>query len=510
MTGDAMIDTQARAGSAGFFACATRLIADRPVRAVAIAAALITALRVLVLIFAEANLGPDEAQYWVWSKALDWGYFSKPPLIAWIIAATTSAFGQSEWAVRLAAPFLHGGAACVLALLARRLYGPAPAFWVGAGWLTMPGVSLSSFLITTDAPLLFFWSLALFLFFAAADVAASPRRRLALAAGLGAAIGLGFLAKYAMIYFVLGAGLAVIVSPEVRRGFSLPALALAAAAALIIVAPNLLWNAEHDFQTLSHTAANANWNAAAFQLAGAAAFLGAQAGVFGPILLGLFVWGLLPASKRIAGPRRGPDAALLAFALPPLVIVTAQAFISRAHANWAATAYPAAIILVVSWAFRSRLGSWIKASTALHLAVAALLSTMLISFPIADAVGAGNMVKRVRGWAPQGEAIARAAAGYDVILVDDREIMGSLLYYAKGGPKIVAWNSNGAIESHYEAFMRFNPSTDKRALFVTPYSDPRGVAGAFDIVEPRGSVAAEINGKKPRVLYLFEVAGPKG
>ncbi len=503
-----MTDTSAQAE--GAIARATSFISERPVAAVALAALFVTMVRVLLLLFTHANLGPDEAQYWVWSKTLDWGYFSKPPLIAWAIAATTSVFGQSEWAVRLSAPFFHAGGAIFVALLGRRLYGAHEAFWAGLGWLTMPGVALSSLLITTDAPLLFFWCAALYLFFEAARTDISTTRRLALGAALGAAVGFGLLAKYAMIYFALGAGLALLVSGELRRGAMLGALALAAAVALAMLAPNLLWNAQHDFQTLSHTAANANWRAASFRFDEAAEFLFAQAGVFGPLFLGLFLWGLATLGKRLSGAKRMHDTALLAFALPPLVIVTAQAFISRAHANWAATAYPAALLLIVAWAFRTRLGGLVKAGAAIHIAAAGLFMAALLSFPLADAVGASNLVKRLRGWGPQGEAIAEAAQGYDAIVVDDRELMGSLLYYARRGPKIVSWNSNGVIDSHYEASMAFDPHTVNRALFVTKYADPRGVEGAFDKVEAKGSVSADLGSKKPRTLYLFEVAGPRG
>ena len=31
------------------------------------------------------NLFGDEAQYWLWSKNLDYGYFSKPPLTSWLL-----------------------------------------------------------------------------------------------------------------------------------------------------------------------------------------------------------------------------------------------------------------------------------------------------------------------------------------------------------------------------------------------------------------------------------------
>ena len=42
-------------------------------------------LRVFAIISTPLELSADEAQYWLWSKELNWGYFSKPPMIAWLI-----------------------------------------------------------------------------------------------------------------------------------------------------------------------------------------------------------------------------------------------------------------------------------------------------------------------------------------------------------------------------------------------------------------------------------------
>src|SRR6266436_4065318 len=33
------------------------------------------------------NLAPDEAHYWDWSRHLDWSYYSKGPLVAYLIRA---------------------------------------------------------------------------------------------------------------------------------------------------------------------------------------------------------------------------------------------------------------------------------------------------------------------------------------------------------------------------------------------------------------------------------------
>ena len=76
-------------------------------RAAIVLLAAFTMLRSAVLFIDPNSLYADETQYWLWSQSLDWGYFSKPPMIAWVIAATTTVFGDADWAVRLAAPVLH-------------------------------------------------------------------------------------------------------------------------------------------------------------------------------------------------------------------------------------------------------------------------------------------------------------------------------------------------------------------------------------------------------------------
>jgi 4-amino-4-deoxy-L-arabinose transferase-like glycosyltransferase len=480
---------------------------ERPFLAFAIFAAVLTALRLAALFVSDANLGPDEAQYWVWSKSLAAGYFSKPPLIAWIIGATTAAFGDAEWAVRLSSPFLHLGSASLLFALARRLYGATVAFWAGAAWITLPGVALAAQLITTDSPLLLFWNAAHYAFFRLCAAPNDARSSLVWGGLLGAAFGLGMLAKYAMIYFVFGAGLAIMLSREIWQAPLARGLAVAAVVGAAIIAPNIVWNARHEFLTLSHTAANASWGDASFQPLKLIEFVAAQAGVIGPILFLLFAWGLATVRVRLAaaGSARGADIALLAFALPPLAIVAAQAFISRAHANWAAVAYPTAILLVAAWACRNRWLAAVQASTALHLAAGIALIAALSNFALIDALGLDNAVKRVRGWEAQGPQIAAAAQGYDAILVDDRELMSALLYYARKGPPVAALNSNRRIDNHYEAFMAFDPSQSPRALFVAAVADTHPIEADFSGIVPRGAITTTI-GSSERTLYLYEVS----
>ncbi|MGB3133280.1 MAG: glycosyltransferase family 39 protein, partial [Candidatus Macondimonas sp.] len=184
----------------------------------------LTALRIALLAASPLDLFVDEAQYWLWSTTPDFGYYSKPPVIAWVIALTTALAGDGEWAVRLASPLLHGGTAGFVFLAGRALYGPRVGVGAALLYASLPAVSFSSFLISTDVPLLLCWSAALY-----ALIQAEQRGGLWWPA-LGLALGLGLLSKYAMAFFLVG-WLGHVLSSRRRPGRG-ETLALAVAAAV--------------------------------------------------------------------------------------------------------------------------------------------------------------------------------------------------------------------------------------------------------------------------------------
>lgn len=467
---------------------------------------LTTVARVIALAFNAYDLGPDETQYWFWSLTPDWGYFSKPPLIAWLIGASTALFGDGEWAIRLPAPLLHAGAASFLFLLGKSLFpdgdGARIGFWGALIYFFSPGVVLSSNLITTDAPLLFFWSGALLALHKSAR-----KGGFAWPVVLGLCVGLGFLAKYAMIYFVIGAALAAAASPQIRKF----CLSLRGAAAILvaaaIAAPNLYWNAVHDFSTFSHTAANANWGSQLFNPAALAKFLLDQFGVFGPIAFSaLLVAAFLAIRQRKSFGRA--DLYLFAFTAPPLLLVALQAFISRAHANWAAAAYPAASLLVAAFLIRVRRIWLAQLSVGVQAASAALLAILLASPSLTETVGLATVAKRVSGWEEQGARIAAVAASgeFDAIMADDREIIGALLYYVRPrSHPIVAWNMNIALDNHYEHAIPHDRETHKRVLLVTTFPNAGYLAHEPVSITKIGEDAQPTGGARSRILHLFDI-----
>ena len=474
----------------------------------------LTVARVAVLFATPLELYPDEAQYWLWSRELAWGYYSKPPMVAWLIAASTGIGGQAEAWIRVSAPLTHAAAALALYGAGARLYGGWTGFWAVVLYSLMPAVQLSSGLMTTDAPLLMFLSLALWSYAVLWRSEADPTRRLA-AAGVGLFLGLAFLSKYAAVYFLVGIVVHAAASREVRRRWSWPGLALAGAAFALVIAPNLAWNAAHGFSTVSHTAANANWaEAERFNPGELADFVFAQLGVFGPLPLLV----LLLGAARLLLRRGGPDAdlALLGFILPPLLIVTAQAFISRANANWAAAAYAPASVLVAAWLVRRRARALLGATVALQGALAAVFLLCVARPSVADQLGLANSVKRVRGWAAITRAVEReiAAGGWSAVAVDDRFLFNALAYYGReafaraDAPPLVMWVREATPQNQAETERPLRPEQAQRLLVVSLIEVYRGeIAGDFRLWRPLRRIEVRLDAERSRAVSLFAASG---
>ena len=239
----------------------------------------VTSVRIIALISSELNFHGDEAQYWTWSQELDWGYYTKPPMIAWIIYSTTSILGDAEWAARISSPILHAGTSFFCALTAHKLYGRNAAFWAGVTFLTLPAVSFSSCIISTDVPLLFFWSVSLYLL-----VRNINGKSLSWSLLLGLALGFGLLSKYAMAYFFICVLLSCIFFKDYRWVLKTWNGLVSIGTAGLILIPNIIWNIDRQWVTVTHVGDNVNLKAQLFNFQNLGSFVGEQFGVFGPIL----------------------------------------------------------------------------------------------------------------------------------------------------------------------------------------------------------------------------------
>lgn len=468
----------------------------------------LTLARVIALGLSEAQLYPDEAQYWGWAQSLSFGYFSKPPLIAWMIALTTGLLGDTEFGVRIAAPFLHAGAAAGLFVLGRRLADARIGAVAGLIYALSPAVWISSGVMSTDALLLPCWTLALLAAWRLSDPD-GPSFRAAIL--LGAALGVGLLAKYAMAYAIIALALWAGVDRDARRGLLSRAGALAAVVAAMIVAPNIAWNAANRFATLAHTAGDANWGGREWGLATLTEFVVAQFAVFGPFAFAALLAGLGALAWRGRRPDRR-EAFLLCFTAPPLVLITANAFLSPANANWAATAYPAASVLVALWlvAWGKRL--WLGAIAVFGMGFGGLLVFAVTNFAAVDAWGWNNAVKRVRAWDVTTEQIAIAAARgaggapFEAVVFDMRFPYHEAAFYGRDHalPALRMWRRFAGPRNHAEQTASLAPGAQGPVLVVVgnPRTPPI-LQDDFARLAPVGEIVTDLGPGRSRRFELF-------
>lgn len=478
-----------------------------------------TLLRLIAIFLSPLQLYPDEAQYWLWSHHLAGGYASKPPLIAWLIWLTTSIGGSPEAWVRLSAPILHAGAALALFGAGRRLYGAAAGLLACVLWTLMPAVQVSSVFIATDAPLMLCLCLALWAYavlLTSADVGA--RRRAAL--GLGVAIGLGFLAKYAVAFFIGGLVLHALIDREARRAWAGWSWTITLAAAAVLAAPNLAWNASHHFAAATHVATvNVRVGGAAplFNPGKFVEFVLGQFGVIGPVPMGVLIAGVVLAVRRKTIARF--DAMLLCFLAPPVLIVTAESFLSRAHAHWAAAGYTAGAVLAAAWLVRWRARGWTIAAIAIQGVVAVVFLVVIAAPQIADHLGFARRLNRIRGWdqvAAGVGAAARAQTGLTAVAVDDRYMFNELAYYgrdwlaAPGSPPLRMRPPIGPALNEAELSAPLKLAEGSRVLIAELAGKPARLTGDFARVTPLGRIHVALDGRHPRDVDLFLGEGFKG
>lgn len=442
----------------------------------------------------QLELYADEAQYWTWALEPDWGYFSKPPMVAWAIWLSRHLFGDTELGIRGISPLLFALTAWVLFLLVRRLFATHPqredmAFWSALTFAALPLVSLGSWLITTDAVLLLFWSLALYFTVATRE---SGRWRDWLM--LGVVLGLGLLSKYSMVFYGLGFFAWLLLEPRRRALLRDPRPYAAAAVALLVMAPNLYWNAQHQFASVQHTAEIAQLDRELFHPTAMRDFTLAQFAVFGPILFAGLL--LLLARRRVwMGDER--LRLLAAFTLAPLAAFISLSLMSRAFANWAAFSYVGASALIAAlWIIQER-RRWLAAALLVNLLMAAGMYhahdiTRVLDIQLTRKT---DPYGRLTGFRDLGRQVSMRLADHPDarLLSDDRKLHALLRYYARPRSADMRFlNPTGARNNHYALFADLRDSPQGEFLLITKSQDAAALATWFTQVEALPSITLKL------------------
>lgn len=292
------------------------------------------ALFVKLIVAALLPLTSDESYYWVWAQYPQWSYYDHPPIVAWLymLGDWVRWFpGSVRWPGVLLA---HAGLYVWLIVLRSFLTDKQLLVWL---WLMLlsPLVGGSAILVTPDLPLMFFYPVALWLYFKWLD-----EEEWHWAALLGLSIGLGFSSKYMMVLFVLSLLPLVLWKRPSRQLFvrHLPLLFVGFAVGTF---PVWWWNIQNNFASIRFQTAHGLGRA--WKPSWTFHYILAQIGLIFPLVL---YWSLKGAAKV---PR-----AFQFLAWIPLGFFFFTTFRGYVEANWPIASYPAIFALAASVYPRNR------------------------------------------------------------------------------------------------------------------------------------------------------------
>jgi len=495
----------------------------------------LTLIRILYLWLNQRPLGIDEAQYWAWSLDPAWGYHSKGPFIAWAIYFSTWLDGVNLFAIRFLSPVAYAISALMVYFSAERLFlnqdnSRIIAFYSALVFILMPGVTFSASIISTDPFLIMFWAIGLFNFIEALQT--NYLRSWVLC---GIAMGLGLLAKYTELFFVLsflltlilikigvGEGRSCLTEGECeirpytrplknRLGQLGPVLALLIS--FLIFFPNLIWNQKHHWQTISHvTNHNIDLNNSGWHWGALFNFIGSQFFIAGPVIFILFLVSLFLMFKNFKKYKNIKYLILLIQIGPLFIAICLEGLISHAYANWAAPVYLAVSILTVSFVLNYlRFG---KFYLILGLILNIVLALGLYSYELCYQQGV-KLIKKDpfylnRPWPVLAQALMNLRfENFDGnYLFDDRAVLFENLYYLRLDPsQVFSFNPSGDPGIQYD--LKTSLKSGENYILITRNSNPDQIFQAFKSHDLKSSVDIFIDHKINK-FYVFELENFKG
>lgn len=467
-------------------------------------------VRLIVAISLPVDLGHDETYYWEWSRRPDWGYASKPPMVAWVIGISTWAFGNTPFAVRLPAVVFGTGMLPWIYLLTTDMYGRRAGFWAVVLAATMPGLTAVSLLASIDGPLLFCWAATLFTFWRFVEHGAKSSGWI-LATAVFA--GVGLLSKQTMFAFFPLAGIFLLARSESRQQLGRPILWAGATVSCAMAAPFLVWNIRHGWLTLHHTAAHfAGAHATIVQrLVGLGEFLGGALGLLSPIT-GLLAFYLFVVAAASFQKLTRKEVFLLCFGGVPLVPVLLLALKQPVEANWPAPFFLAAIPLIAGGCLGKtplRLPPRIRPRNLVTASIVGAIFIAILGWIITDPRVHGRRIDiaaRLRGWkdlASAVDAVRLSSPQPDrtfVIVIGSRILASELAFYLPGHPRVYLWEAEDGPRSQYSIWGGPQDKQGYDALVVMnpgPHPPPPAICSAFRRIEDRGVARVPVgNGRQ--------------
>jgi 4-amino-4-deoxy-L-arabinose transferase-like glycosyltransferase len=283
---------------------------------------------------------------------------------------------------------------------------------------------------------------------------------------LGLVVGLGLLTDYSMIYLPLCTALYLVFMPRLRPVARAAGSWLAVATAILVVSPNLIWNAQDQLGSVGPAAFLSDWTFRHLNPDATLVFIGLQLILFGPILFFVLLRAVL---VRTVAPHNDSDRFLLFHSIPIFAVLLFQVLFFRARAHWSMPALPAATIFVTALLLRSGFQRLVMVAIGLHLAMLAgviglsVFAHRLEGLPFFD---------RMIGWRQFAEELSRAAALSEIntiVLQGDNKVAEATYYLRDTSVGILAFDSAGGGEDEARQGWAYG---DPEAVLLATERDP--------------------------------------
>ncbi len=398
---------------------------------------IVALLKIFYTVANITDLSTEEAQYWLWSKHLDWSYYSKPPLIAYMNFVSTAVLGDTELGVRINAVLLGFGIGILVFLLIREMFKDEHLAFFSSVFITaVPVYQIGGYIFLTDTPLAFFWLLTVYLFFKAV-----AENKLSLWIGTGISAGLGFLSKFTMVLFL--PPVLIFLFFFRRDVFKNRYFYVSIGIASLFTIPVVVWNFFHDFVTFKHLLGLGGGNVKEVTLEKSLRYMGefvlSQIGINSIFLFPFFAYALYRGFKD----RR--DYRIFYLWILPVFVFLVFLFLARKkhiEANWPAFGYATLYLLTAYYIYKNK---WFK--TFLVGFVLSVWSIFTLFYPFyLDKIGLGRLyppkvdpLHRLVGWEELGKKVTQIVKELETdkyfIFSRSYHIASELSFYVEGNPQ---------------------------------------------------------------------------
>ncbi len=485
----------------------------------------ISAISIGYILFLSPGLLPDEAYFWDLSRRPQLAYLEKPPLVNYLIFATTALLGQTELGVRVGAVLCFVAFSSIAYALGKRVLDDPRAAFVAAALPALAPISTAArVIITPDSLLMVAWILILYGSHEALFRSRSTRGWAIVSAGLV----MGLMAKLTTLFALLCLAGLLAATPEFRGWLRRPGPYLAVACGLLGLLPSVIWNAQNDWSTVRHLSWQAHVSEGlSVSLASFAEFVGSQLLVLSPLLCaGLFA-GMAWAGVR--GIRHGSslDAFLFWFSAPILGLFLLKSLQGSTLANWAAVAYVAGAYALIRWFHvalaaaappgkaRLRALAWTTVGVAAAFTLLAHNVSALALVGISQGVDLDPLTAGM-GWREVARAadhayLALAKEGPAVVMASRYQVTSELAFYMAGQPRV--YNLNwGRRENQYDLWDDLRSLTGTNAVVVELHDieAPAPLVASFESCDRQPPVVIYRYGLRARAFTLFVCRGYRG